>query len=70
MSLNVFSSKHHGEQVSQAKQEGKQTNNYRQLIHRLLEVRLSTRDPETGTDEAQNSRETDEVSKEHKHIKP
>jgi len=29
---------------------------------------LSTRDPQTGTDEAQISRETDEVFKEHKHI--
>lgn len=70
ISLKVFNSKHYREQVFQAKQEGKQANNYSQLIHRLLQVRLSTRDPQTGTDEAQISRETDEVFKEHKHIKP
>lgn len=64
-----FSWYFYGKQVSQAKQEGKQTISHRQLIHRLLEVSLSTRDPGTGTDEAQISRETAEVSKKHKYIK-
>lgn len=69
ISLKDFNSKRNREQVFQAKQEGKQTKSYSQLIHRLLEVRLSSRDPQTGTDEAQISRETEEVFKEHKHMK-